>query len=47
VRLEDLPCDALVLAEDGPPALVAEAGHHLGVADEVNRRLAFHIAIRW
>src|SRR2546422_6724358 len=35
VLLEDVAGDRLVLAEDGAAALVAEAGHHLGVSDEV------------
>ncbi len=32
---EDFAGDALVLAEDFAAGVVAEAGHHLGVADEV------------
>src|SRR2546422_7047823 len=35
VRLQHLPRDALVLAEDGAAAVVAEARHHRGMADEV------------
>ena len=35
VLLEDVARYALMLAEDGAAALVAEAGHHLGVADKV------------
>ena len=35
VRLQHFARDPLVLAEDGAAAFVAEAGHHLGVADEV------------
>jgi len=35
VLLQHAEGDALVLAEDSAPSLVAEAGHHLGVADEV------------
>ena len=35
VCFQDFAGDALVLTEDVAAALVAEAGHHLGVADEV------------
>ena len=35
VLLQDFAGDALVLAEDRAAALVAEAGHHLRVPDEV------------
>src|SRR5574341_2679 len=35
MRLQHLARNELVLAEHRPPALVAKAGHHLGVPDKV------------